>query len=245
MEVKNLQTFLNGLAFSPGRYTLSIVGSYWDTYEGAKSKSVERHTETFEIQETITAPQSVILFGAALGGLIAFILLTKLQPTNTTGWSKIGWLTGSVSAILLSTIVTILIARLSQNQFIISVSVNDLWGAIAVGFMVTVAGPAILRKFSNAIISGAGSAAAAGKGASIKSDASPLQAAMPDGNAPESPNVPPAVDQDKPQSSAPHKDGSPEADSAASVVQDVGGHEELVEQSVANRGTGSNNGKGN
>src|SRR5215813_4098205 len=46
------QTFLSGLAFSPGRYTLSVVGSYWDTYQGAKNRSVERHTETAAIQET-------------------------------------------------------------------------------------------------------------------------------------------------------------------------------------------------
>jgi hypothetical protein len=140
--------FFRGLGFSPGRYTLTIVASYWDTYEGAQTKSVERHTEISQIQETITAPQSVILFGAALGGIIAFVLLTKLQPTSTSSWASVRWVPGLLSAILLSTIVTILIARLSQSQFIISVTVNDLWGAIAVGFIITATGPSILRKFT-------------------------------------------------------------------------------------------------
>jgi hypothetical protein len=148
--------FFRGLGFSPGRYTLTIVASYWDTYEGAQTKSVERHTEISQIQETITAPQSVILFGAALGGIIAFLLLTKLQPSSTTGWSSVGWIPGLLSAVLLSAIVTILIARLSQSQFIISVTVNDLWGAIAVGFIITAAGPSILRKFSG-LLGGSGS----------------------------------------------------------------------------------------
>jgi len=140
--------FLQGLGFSPGRYTLTVVASYWDTYEGARNRSVEHHTQTSAIQETINAPQSVILFGAALGGIIAFLLLTKLQPTSTSGWASVPWIPGLLSAVLLSSIVTILIARLSQSQFIISVTVNDFWGAIAVGFIITATGPSILRKFS-------------------------------------------------------------------------------------------------
>jgi hypothetical protein len=143
--------FFRGLGFSPGTYTLNVVGSYWDTYQGAQIKSIERHTQTAQIQETITAPQSVILLGAALGGIIAFLLLTKLQPASGSGWASVRWVPGILSAVLLSMIVTILIARLSQSQFIISVTVNDLWGAIAVGFIVTAAGPTILRKFTDLV----------------------------------------------------------------------------------------------
>lgn len=143
--------FFRGLGFSPGTYTLNVVGSYWDTYEAAQAKRVERHTQTAQIQEPITAPQSVILLGAALGGIIAFLLLTKLQPDSGTGWASVRWVPGILSAVLLSTIVTILIARLSQSQFIISVTVNDLWGAIAVGFIITAAGPTILKKFTGLV----------------------------------------------------------------------------------------------
>jgi len=139
---------IRGLGFSPGKYTLTIVGSYWDTYEGAKDKRIERHTQATELLEQINAPQSVILFGAAIGGAIAFLLLTKVQPSAPTGWAQVRWIPGLLSAVLLSMIVTILLARLAQSQFIISVTVNDFWGAVAVGFVVAASGPTILQKFT-------------------------------------------------------------------------------------------------
>lgn len=230
-RAKTWQNFVNGLGFSPGRYTLSIVGSYWDTYEGAKSKSVERHTETAEIQETITAPQSVVLFGAGLGGVIAFLLLTKLQKTDTAGWSQVGWLTGTISAILLSTIVTILIARLSQNQFIISVSVNDLWGAIAVGFIITASGPSILRK---------------------------LRLTGDDGSSKRGGGVP-KTKAEAPATSAPHQNGgvSGHPASSGSVIANAGNEledreagqdmtsKENVDNKLPSVGVGSGNGQGN
>jgi hypothetical protein len=137
-----------GFRFSPGKYTLTIVGSYWDTYEGAKAKSIERHTQATELQEPINAPQSTILFGAAVGGVIAFLLLSKIQPSSPSGWTLVRWIPGLLSAVLLSMIVTILLARLAESQFIISVTVNDLWGAVAVGFIITASGPTILQKFT-------------------------------------------------------------------------------------------------
>lgn len=142
---------IRGLSFSPGKYTLTIVGSYWDTYEGAKSKSVERHTQATELQEQINASQPVILFGAAIGGIIAFLLLTKVQPSAPSGWARVRLVPGLLSAVLLSMIVTILLARLSQSQFIISVTVNDFWGAVAVGFVIAASGPAILQKFTSLV----------------------------------------------------------------------------------------------
>ena len=147
---------IRGLGFSPGKYTLTIVGSYWDTYEGAKDKSIERHTQATELQEQINAPKSVILLGAAIGGAIAFLLLTKVQPSAPSGWARVRWVPGLLSAVLLSTIVTILLARLSQSQFIISVTVNDFWGAVAVGFIIAASGPTILQKFTT-LVSGAAS----------------------------------------------------------------------------------------
>ena len=141
--------FIRSLTFSPGQYSLAIVGSYWDTHEGAQAKSVEHHTQTAEIIETITAPQKVVLLGAALGGIIAFLLLTRLYPSGA--WSGVSTVTGIVSAVLLSTIVTVLLARLSQSQFIVQVTVNDFWGAMAVGFLITAAGPPILQKFTTLV----------------------------------------------------------------------------------------------
>jgi len=143
--------FYRGLRFSPGKYTITVVGSYWDTYEGAKAKSVERHTQTSELQEPINAPQSAILFGATVGGIIAFFLLTKIQPSSPSGWARGKWIPGLLSSVLLSTIVTILLARLSESQFIIRVTVNDFWGAVAVGFIIAASGPTILQKFTGLV----------------------------------------------------------------------------------------------
>lgn len=137
--------FTKALTFSPGQYSLAIVGSYWDTHEGAQLKSVEHHTQTAAVIETITAPQKVVLLGAAIGGLIAFLLLSRLYPTGA--WANVRLMTGFISSVLLSTIVTILLSRLSQSQFIVQVTVNDFWGAMAVGFLITAAGPAVLQRF--------------------------------------------------------------------------------------------------
>jgi hypothetical protein len=52
---------------------------------------------------------------------------------------------------LLGVIVAILLARLSDTDFIIRTTVNDFWGAIAVGFIGTASGPTILQKFTNAL----------------------------------------------------------------------------------------------
>lgn len=136
--------FTKALTFSPGQYSLAIVGSYWDTHEGAQLKSVEHHTQTAEVIETITAPQKVVLLGAAVGGIIAFLLLSRLYPTGA--WANVKLITGIASSVLLSTIVTILLSRLSQSQFIVQVTVNDFWGAMAVGFLITAAGPAVLQR---------------------------------------------------------------------------------------------------
>ena len=46
---------------------------------------------------------------------------------------------------------TVLLARLSETQFLIRVSINDFWGAIAIGFVADLLGIKILQK----ILSGA------------------------------------------------------------------------------------------
>ena len=64
-------------------------------------------------------------------------------------------------------IVTILLARLSQSQFIISVTVNDFWGAVAVGFIIAASGPTILQKFTALVRGATPSSATTPTGSSI------------------------------------------------------------------------------
>jgi hypothetical protein len=141
-----LRRFFRGLSFSPGKYTLTAVGGYWDDPAGPTDHADQARTQTAEMQELISAPQATILFGAALGGLFAFLLVWKVDPSRYSGWERGAWM-GVVSSILLSIIVTILLARLSDTQFFIRVTVNDLWGAMAVGFIGSALGPTILDKF--------------------------------------------------------------------------------------------------
>ena len=152
-ETSAVRQFLRNLSFVPGRYTLTVVGAYWDTPGGPNDKSAPWHTVSAELQEVVSAPQSVILFGAGLGGVFAFLLVWRFHKTLYSGWGR-GNLVGLLSAVCLSIIVTILLARLSDSQFIIRVTVSDLWGAMAVGFIGAASGPAVLRKMVDALRGG-------------------------------------------------------------------------------------------
>ena len=111
------------------------------------------HTATQTAFVHVSAPQWVILFGAMIGGLLAY-LITLLFPSlrkreagnDGKGRQFLRLIAGAIGAVLLAAIVTILLARLSDTQFLIKVSVNDLWGAIAVGFVSDLVGVKILDK---------------------------------------------------------------------------------------------------
>lgn len=101
----------------------------------------------------VATPQFVILVGAAFGGLFAFLLRSRIttveQRISTrdarmlvkTSISRLGRaLSPAVGFILLSVIITILLNRISESQLLIRVSIVDLWGAIAVGFVAALTG---------------------------------------------------------------------------------------------------------
>ncbi|MBV9037482.1 MAG: hypothetical protein JO182_23535 [Acidobacteriaceae bacterium] len=97
----------------------------------------------------IAAPQTVILVGALIGGLAAFYVLRSNKEKVTLDSYKHSSNEGKQSrtllgTLLLSAIVTILLARLSQSQFLIQVSISDFWGAIAIGFVASYYGPSLL-----------------------------------------------------------------------------------------------------
>jgi fluoride ion exporter CrcB/FEX len=53
---------------------------------------------------------------------------------------------GVLGAILLSIIVTILLTRLSESQFIIKINIVDFWGSLVVGFAANYGGAKVLDK---------------------------------------------------------------------------------------------------
>jgi hypothetical protein len=148
---EDCSTMVNNIAFPPGKYTITVVGSYWDSAEGAKNKETTHRTETASTDLEIVAAQATVLFGAAIGGLLAFLLIPSLRPalgTEPAIYKALKLLGGLITSMLLSVVVTILLARLSQSQFLIKITVNDFWGAMTVGFIVSASGSAILRQIT-------------------------------------------------------------------------------------------------
>lgn len=144
--------------FPPGDYKASVIVRYH--VEGEPAESYRTATQSALIH--VNAPQSVILFGAAVGGLLGYaislmFLSDKKRKTETATKSRtaniLRLLSGAIGSILLSAIVTILLSRLSETQFLIRVTINDFWGAIAMGFVANLVGIKILQK----ILSSAGS----------------------------------------------------------------------------------------
>ena len=150
--IKTIKSELKFIFFTPGEYTLTVDAKYWI------ENQPDYHTITVSSPLRFAAPQSVILFGAALGGLIAFYifphsrrrLIIGDKARESTFWAiaaRVGKeIAGIVGAILLSAIVTILLARISETQFLIKVSIADFWGAIAIGFVANYLGARGLEK---------------------------------------------------------------------------------------------------
>jgi len=154
--LQQVVTFLEYVFFTPGRYKLTAQVKYW---RGPKTNEGTYYTiaKTTELQ--IAAPQSVIMLGAIVRGIIAFAVLprsrryrTTVTETNTTvtlksAVSRVFPATyGLFGAALLSVIVTILLARMADTQFLVKVTVNDFWGAIAIGFVANYFGSRALER---------------------------------------------------------------------------------------------------
>jgi len=150
---KQVSTELNYLLFSPGSYKITIAVAYWSSGDLAGSPHLSAETKVVNV----AAPISVILFGAGIGGLIAFAILPQARrgivmaiETDNPYIQKLFGTTKLIfnllGAILLSAIITILLSRISESQLLIRVTVSDLWGAIAIGFIANYLGTEVLNK---------------------------------------------------------------------------------------------------
>jgi len=136
-------TELRYVFFSPGDYRLVVTGSYTVL---SKPPVIRSFSQSSIIR--VSAPQTVVMLGATLGGLFAFLLLPKKNLGNYRWPFRVGMLlVGAFGACLLSVITTILASRIADTQFFIRVTVNDLWGAVAVGFVANLAGARLLNRF--------------------------------------------------------------------------------------------------
>jgi hypothetical protein len=145
---------LTYLFFVPGDYQASVQIKYW-TSPDMEPLCYASFTRSMQLR--FDTPQFLILFGAALGGLIAFLIfpmrrtrsLRRDEINLPTGKLRHNWRTftlvnkrgaAALGAMLWSAVVTILISRLTETQFLVSVSVADFWGAIAIGLVAQYAG---------------------------------------------------------------------------------------------------------
>jgi hypothetical protein len=141
------------IPFTPGEYPITVEAKYWDQ---KKFEEYDYHTAFQSKTVQFAAPQPVILFGAALGGLIFWALSIVRAEQSEANGATVGLLKTAktygktiaaiLGSILLSWIVTILLSRVSEAQFFIKVTVSDVWGAVALGFIANYGGWALLDK---------------------------------------------------------------------------------------------------
>ena len=148
-----LSSHLSELFTPPGSYPITVVASYWDAKEGAQQKTLDHHSYSTVLTVSIVASQGAVIFGAILGGLIAFFLLPGtrfFQPAEAALHSIpqtiLRYISGMLASVLLSIIGTILLSRLADTQFLVKVTVNDFWGAVAIGFVINATGKKLLAK---------------------------------------------------------------------------------------------------
>ena len=149
------ERFESALRLVPGDYTMRVVCAYWDNFDDAQHGKPNYSTQIAETTLTVVAPPTAILTGAGLGGLMAFFLLPSLWLPVSKTFAEHRWpwrifivCRGLAASFLLSVIVTILLSRVSESQFLVRVSIQDFWGAVAIGFIVGASGTSILQKWN-------------------------------------------------------------------------------------------------
>lgn len=151
------------ITFSPGDYKLTVVAKYWTDSSSFREKNKvfsNYHTVQQSSTFNIAAPEFVILLGAAIGGIVAYILFPQIRrrsfkrrSENSPAPAKLERLVnatkiivGLLGSMLLSVIITILLNRISEAQYLIRVTIADFWGAIAIGFIANYLGSKLLDK---------------------------------------------------------------------------------------------------
>jgi len=143
-----------GTRLVPADYTMHVVCAYWTSLSDAEKQLPNYSTQVAELTVPFVAPLPTILGGAAVGGLLAFLLLPNLWLPVRRKFSEHHWLErtfivvrGFALSSLLSVVVTILLSRVSDSQFLVRVSVQDFWGAVAIGFIAAASGTGVLQRW--------------------------------------------------------------------------------------------------
>lgn len=137
----------NYMFFRPNNFVTSSTVHVWTTppkFENGKVTNIGSSYPITTIKEvTLDASPWVIIAGAAIGGLFMFVLQLLFgripSPADVSDFLKLIF-TGLISAVLLSSISTVLLSRLASFDFVINIKIKDVWGAIASGFVIQWAG---------------------------------------------------------------------------------------------------------
>jgi hypothetical protein len=152
---RRISSELDFMFFHPGEYKLVVVAPYWT---GSAAAPRSTRTATRSVVVAVSAPQFVILVGSAVGGILAYFVFPDVKRRRRVsrevsqsalqywGWRAFEEGAAVVGSLSLSIIVTILLSRLADTQFVVKITVTDFWGAIAVGFVANYAGYKALER---------------------------------------------------------------------------------------------------
>lgn len=160
------------LDFVPGNFTFVLTGTFTIPTR-ASSKSDAPNPEIHHFTETASLPVTIeqfkIVLYAGLGGFLAFLVMSVRNASAFSGYKAhvklLIFLYKAGAAILTSATVTVIAARLASTSFPVSVSVEDFWGALTVGFVSYFIGGKFIDKISETMSSGTRGGGASGGGA--------------------------------------------------------------------------------
>jgi hypothetical protein len=138
--------------FAPGTYKVYMDVVFHPEGQPSQTPDQSYHTTTDGRDVVISASESMVLLGAFLGGLLAYIVKlyygvqTQLtvQMENARLKNIIGKTEWIVAGVFATTMV-ILASRLSDT-FPVKVNANDFWGSITLGFVFQWFGVKLLEK---------------------------------------------------------------------------------------------------
>lgn len=141
------------LFFYPGTFTVSATTHIWPVpptigEEGQVTNTGQSFTINCQCNILADASPWVLIFASSLGGLLSFalqILSGAIPLGSTTVLAIRTFLVGTSTTVLLCGVVTILLSRLAKVDFIISLKINDFWGAIASGFAIQWIGQRVIE----------------------------------------------------------------------------------------------------
>ena len=144
------------LNFMPGDYLFTIDAKF---YLPDAANEMDYHTFTQTTKLGLKIPQHFAMWAAAFGALLAYFVVlsgpsNKTNPPTNSDETKNDpiqnriavWCRDGASAALLGAAMTIIASRLANTEFPIKVSVNDIWGAVTVGFVGYFTGNKIIDK---------------------------------------------------------------------------------------------------